>query len=133
MGKYSLGKANITINSKMSKDELNLKSSKATPIKNDMVKQLETIKDSLNNIGNYMNTAAKKGVVKGSYAEAFKGWAKKSKEQSDAANKRKNSLSNKYNEDVKNYTIKLLSDRLSMLETKISQMSSELDSGSTLN
>ena len=126
MGKYSLGKGTVSINPKMSKDNLNLKASKANPLKNDMDKQLEQIKTSLNAIGNYMNTAAKKGVVKGTYADAFKGWAKKSKEQAAAAGRRKSTLSTKYSEATKEYTIKLLSDRIAQLEAKINSMNTSL-------
>lgn len=130
--KYSLGIGAIAINSKMSKDSLNLKASKANPIKNDMVKQLNTIKTSLTNIGNYMNTAAKKGVVKGSYAEAFKGWAKKSKEQASAANRRKTTLSKKYDEDVKQYSIRVLESRISQLEESIKSMPIDEGTASSL-
>ena len=72
-----------------------------------------------------LNKAVSKKVVKGSYADAFKGWGKKCKSQATAATQRKTTLSNKYNEDVKNFTIKLLSDRISRLESLIASMKSE--------
>jgi ribosomal protein S13 len=125
MAKYSLGTATTKIDAKMQKGEVYLDQAKATALKNDMVKQFENITASLNQIQTDLNKAVSKKVVKGSYADAFKGWGKKCKSQATAATKRKTTLSNKYNEDVKNFTIKLLSDRISRLESLISSMKSE--------
>jgi len=122
MAKYSLGTATTKISSKVSKDTLYLNSSKANSIVSDMKTQFETISSSLSNINSLMNKAVNKKVVTGDYATAFKGWAKKAKSQATAATKRKSTLSSKYTEDTKNYTIKLLSDRISALESKIAKM-----------
>ena len=125
MAKYSLGTATTKIDAKMQKGEVYLDASKATALKNDMVKQFENLTASLNQIQTDLNKAVSKKVVKGSYADAFKGWGKKCKSQATAATQRKTTLSNKYNEDVKNFTIKLLSDRISRLESLIASMKSE--------
>lgn len=125
MGKYSLGKATTKINSKMSKDSLNLDESKATPLKNSMMKQFDTIQKSLTNINSYMNKAVSKKVVTGSYANAFKGWAKKCNSQSAAAKKRRTALNTKYSEDVRNYTVKLLDQRIAELEAKINALGND--------
>lgn len=125
MAKYSLGTATTKISPNVKRDELNLVPSKANSLKADMIKQLDTITNSLKNINTLMNKAVNKKVVRGSYATAFKGWAKKCKSQATAAAKRKNTLNAKYEEDVKNFTIKVLEDRISALEQKINKMTGE--------
>lgn len=125
MARYSLGTAKTKIDAKMSKGEVYLDENKATPIKEDMVKQFEVITKALNQIKTDLNKAVSKKVVKGSYAEAFKGWAKKCGSQASAATKRKTTLSTKYNEDVKNFAMRLLNDRITALEKIINQMKNE--------
>lgn len=125
MGKYSLGKATTKISSKMNKNELNLNQDKATPIKMSMMKQFDTIQKSLSNINSCLNKAVSKKVVKGNYATQFKGWAKKCNSQAAAAKKKRTNLNSKYNEDVKNYTIKLLDTRITELEAKIKALGIE--------
>lgn len=122
MGKYSLGTATTKMNAKMSKDELNLNAKKANPLEKDMEKQFDGIKSSLTAINKLLNKAVSKKVVKGGYADAFKGWAKKANAQATAAGARKKRLAAKYTEDVKNYTIKLLDNRIAELEKKIAGM-----------
>jgi hypothetical protein len=123
MGKYSLGTATTKLNSNMSTDQLNLNTTKANPLEQDMEKQFDSIKSCLSNINTLLNKAVNKKVVKGSYATAFKGWARKCNSQATAAGNRKSALSTKYTEDVKNYTIKLLDSRIAALENKINSMS----------
>ncbi len=125
MAKYSLGTATTKIHANVKKDELNLEAAKANALQQDMIKQFEAISTALKNINLLMNKAVNKKVVRGTYASAFSGWAKKCKSQASSADKRRTALKTKYSEDVKNYTIKLLSDRLSALEQKIAKMSNE--------
>lgn len=125
MAKYSLGTATTKMSPNVKKDELYLDASKANPLKQDMVKQFEIVATSLANINSLLTKAVNKKVVTGQYATSFKGWAKKCKTQSTNAKKRKSTLDSKYNEDVKNYTIKILGDRITALEAKIAKMSNE--------
>lgn len=125
MAKYSLGTATTKMSPNVKKDELYLDASKANPLKQDMVKQFEIVATSLANINSLLTKAVNKKVVTGQYAASFKGWAKKCKTQSTNAKKRKTTLDSKYNEDVKNYTIKILGDRITALEAKIAKMSNE--------
>lgn len=125
MAKYSLGTAKTKIDPKMNKGEVYLDESKATAIKDDMIKQFDNITASLNQIKADLNKAVSKKVVKGSYANAFTGWSKKCGTQASNATKRKTSLNSKYNEDVKNFAMKLLNDRIAKLESIIAKMSAE--------
>lgn len=125
MAKYSLGTAKTKIDAKMNKGEVYLDEDKATAIKNDMIKQFENITASLNQIKTDLNKAVSKKVVKGTYAAAFTGWGKKCGTQAAAATKRKTALNTKYNEDVKNFAMKLLSDRITQLENIIAKMQAE--------
>ena len=123
MGKYSLGTATTKIDSKMNKDSLYINTDKFVDIQVDMNKQLEIIKSSLISISSLMNNIVKNSVVSGSYAEAFRGWAKKCSSQAKTVDERKDLLIKKYSSDVKKYTMNLLDSRIAELENQISSMS----------
>ena len=123
MGKYNLGTASIEINKLLNKKDFYLNVSKASNIESDIEKQLDSIKVSLLNINNLLNKATNDGVVSGKRADAFKSWAKKAKSQSLTASKLKEKINNKYSEDVREYPLKVLNDRIAELEKKIADMS----------
>ena len=123
MGKYSLGKSTTKMGSKITKDELYLNEAKVDPVIRNINKELDGINDSLQKINIILNKSVKLGAVKGSKANTFKSWAKKSKGQAANALKLKEKVSTKYNKDVKDYPIKLLDDRIAELEKKIAAMS----------
>lgn len=122
MGKYSLGAATTEVQSTVSKDVLYLDPEKANALEADMITQLNGINKSLNNLYSSITKAVNKKIVTGDYASAFTGWGKKCKSQATAAQTKINTLKSKYDADVKDYTIKLLSDRITALEEKISTM-----------
>lgn len=122
MGKYNLGKSVIDVSNKIDKNNLYIDSNKMDLLVNDMDLQLENIRVSLSRINNILNIVTKNGYVKGSRKETFKNWSLKAKSQSNNALKLRNMLFKKYNEDLEIYPIKLLDDRISILEEKIKEM-----------
>lgn len=122
MGKYNLGKSIARTESKLSRDELYLNEVKTESVIKNTLKELDDISVSLQKINIILNRSVKIGAVKGSKANSFKAWARKSKEQANNAVKLKEKVSTKYNKDVKDYPIKLLDDRIAELEKKIAAM-----------
>ena len=122
MGKFSLGEATTLINDKMSDVELYVDSASARVLQEDIERQLDLIQGSLNAINTLMNQAVAGGAVGGSYAEAFKGWAKKCSSQSITAKEKSDAFKYKYSNDVKQYTMNLLDSRIAELESQIASI-----------
>ena len=123
MGKYNLGKSTTKIQEKITKEGIYINEVKADPIIKNILKELDDINTSLQKINITLNRSVNIGVVKGTKANTFKSWARKSKEQANNALKLKEKISTKYNKDVKDYPIKLLDERIAELEKKIAMMS----------
>ncbi len=123
MGKYNLGTATTKIDNKMNKSSLYINTDKFIGIQEDMNNQLDNIRTSLISISSLMNNAVKNSVVSGSYADAFRGWAKKCSSQAKSVSERKKLLIEKYSSDIKKYTMDLLDSRIAELESQISSLS----------
>ena len=123
MGKYNLGKSTTKIQEKITKEGIYINEVKADPIVKNILKELDDINTFLQKINITLNRSVNIGVVKGTKANTFKSWARKSKEQANNALKLKEKISTKYNKDVKDYPIKLLDERIAELEKKIAMMS----------
>lgn len=122
MGKFNLGEATTLINENMSDVELYVDSTSARVLQDDIEKQLNSIQSSLNAINTLMNQAVAGGAVEGSYAEAFKGWAKKCSSQAVTAKEKEDAFKYKYSNDVKQYTMNLLDSRIAELENQIASI-----------
>lgn len=122
MAKYSLGTAKTKMGSKMRKGDVYLDKPRAESIKNDMIKQFDNITASLTQINADLNKAVAKKVVKGSYAEAFKGWSKKCKAQATASKQRRTTLSSKFGESVRLFSMKLLEDKIADLLRRVTAL-----------
>ena len=122
MGKFNLGEATTLINENMSDVELYVDSASARVLQEDIERQLELIQGSLNSINTLMNQAVAGGAVEGSYADAFKGWAKKCSSQAITAKEKEDSFKIKYSTDVKQYTMDLLDSRIAELENQIASI-----------
>ena len=107
------------VQSTVSKDVLYLDVEKATALTSDMVTHLKGINQSLSTLNTLLTKAVNKKVATGTYATVFKDWAKKCKTQATYAQSKKTALKSKFEADTKDYTIKLLSDRLAELEAKV--------------
>ena len=123
MGKYNLGKSNVNVQNKVTKEGLYINEAKTELIAKDINKQLDNISTSLQKINNILNRSVSMGAVKGNKGNTFKSWAKKCKSQSLNADKLKDRFNSKYNKDTKEYPIKLLDERIAELERKIASMS----------
>jgi len=126
MGKYNLGKATTKQGEKIINEGIYINEGKANILVKDINKQLDNVSLSLHKITILLNHAASLGLVKGARSTAFKGWARKSKSQADNALRIKEKLEVKYNEDVKNYPIKLLDERIAELEKKIQELTNNM-------
>jgi len=122
MGKYNLGPVSTEVNHSINKNSLFVNEAKANPVEKDMEEQLEIIRCSFIKIQELLNRTVNLGLVKGTRAEVFRGWAKKAKSQATSAEKLRNTLVEKYAEDVKNYPIQMLDNRIAELERKISSL-----------
>ncbi len=122
MGKYNLGPVSTEVNHSINKNSLFVNEAKANPVEKDMEEQLEIIRCSFIKIQELLNRTVNLGLVKGTRAEVFRGWAKKAKSQAMSAEKLRNTLTEKYAEDVKNYPIQMLDNRIAELERKISSL-----------
>jgi polyhydroxyalkanoate synthesis regulator phasin len=124
MGKYNLGSVSTEVKG-IHKDVFYMNEAKAKRTVNDIIKQLESMEASLINIHLFLNQSVSCGVVKGIRAKSYKGWARKAKSQANAIEKLKNNLIASFNEDLRNYPLKLLDDRIAELERRISNMTNE--------
>lgn len=123
MGKYNLGKSTSKVGEKLVKEGIFLNEVKSDPIIKNIVKELDDISTSLKKINITLNRSVNIGVIKGSKANTFKSWARKSRDQANNALKLQEKVSTKYNKDVRDYPIKLLDERIAELEKKIAMMS----------
>ena len=123
MGKYNLGKAKVEIQNQITKDRLYVNEAKANSIVKDIDSKLDNVATSFNKINNILNRTVTMGMIKGTRGNSFKSWAKKSKSQASNALKLKEKMNEKYSDDVKDYPISLLNERIEELERKIASMS----------
>lgn len=122
MGKFNLGEATTLIGDKMSDVELYVDSTSARVLQEDIERQLDIIHSSLNSINTLMNQVVAGCAVDGSYADAFKGWAKKCSSQAITAKEKNDAFKYKYSNDVKQYTMDLLDSRIAELENQIASI-----------
>ena len=123
MGKYNLGEANIDLAKMLDKKKFYVNIKKTSKVEKDMEKQLEAMRVSLANINNLLNRSVKEEFVKGKRADAFKSWSKKAKSQSVNASKVLDKLNVKYEEDAREYPLRVLDNRIAELEAKLAKMS----------
>lgn len=124
MGKYSLGSASTVVNG-VDKNNLYLNDNKAKKVVNDLYKQLDAMSASLINVHLLLNQCVACGMVKGVRVKTYKAWARKAKSQANAIDKLKESIHSRFEDDLRNYPLKLLDDRIAELERRIASMSQE--------
>ncbi len=122
MGKYNLGKSTTKSQERIVNQGIYVNEARSKGIVKDLNKQLDNAATSMYKINNILNRAATLGIVKGSRLTSFKGWAKKSKSQAINSLKIKDKLNDKYNQDVREYPIKLLDERIAELEKRIAEL-----------
>ena len=122
MKKFDLGKTTVTLNDNMKNKHVYVNSTKADLIIKDIGKQFDIIVKSLNKIDTVMNKCIYKKCVKKEEVENFLGWSKFCEKEALFLNEIKKDFIYAYKDDVKNYTIKLLDDRIAALEKTIAEM-----------
>lgn len=108
--------------SSLDKNNLFVNDVKLTSLSKDMQRQLDVIHLSLSNINVNLNKLINQKVFKGNKAETLKGLSKKAKSQAGAAVKLKKTLVDDVNSDLQLYPLKVLDERISELEKKISSL-----------
>ena len=106
--------------SSLDKNNLFVNDVKLNSLSKDMQRQLDVIHLSLSNINVNLNKLINQKVFKGNKAETLKGLSKKAKSQAGAAVKLKKTLVDDVNSDLQLYPLKVLDERISELEKKIS-------------
>lgn len=122
MKKFDLGKVTVSLNENMKNKTVYVNSTKADLIIKDIGKQFDVITKSLDKINTIMNKCVYKKSVKKEDTENFLGWAKFCEKEIEPLEEFKKDFIYAYKDDVKNYTIKLLDDRIAALEKTIAEM-----------
>ena len=122
MKKLSFDKVNVELHNNMNKKTLSLDTKKADASKKNIMKQLDIIAKSLNQLESILNRMSMKKSFSDEYNAFALSCAKKCTSQAQAARSLIMNLDTKYNEDQKSVLIKDLDDRISFLEKKISDL-----------
>ena len=122
MKKFDLGKPTVTLNENMKNKHVYVNSTKADLVIKDIGKQFDIINKSLYKINSVMNKCVYKKSVRNEDVENFLGWARLCEKEALTLNEIKKDFVYAYKDDVKNYTIKLLDDRIAALEKTIADM-----------
>jgi len=122
MKKLSFDKVNVELHKNMNKKTLSLDTKKADASKKNIMKQLDVIAKSLNQLESILNRMSMKKSFSDEYNAFAISCAKKCTSQAQAARSLIMNLDSKYNEDQKSVLIKDLDDRISFLEKKISEL-----------
>lgn len=122
MGKYSLGKKEIIIDQRISKDNLFIDERKVASVEKKIERDLDKISTSLATISNLLNYSVNSDLVKGMRGKAFRSWAKKAKSQSNNASKMKNKLHERCVEDIAKQRIADLDKKISKLEKELAEI-----------
>ena len=109
----------------MKKNNLVVNQKNASPLINDMIKQMSVIEDSLNQINNILNKAVYKKVVDGKDIDTFINVGTKCTSTAGSFNKLSTNTEIKFNDSLKKFQIKELNERISNLEDKISLLYNE--------
>ena len=91
----------------------------------DMEKQLGVLEKSLLDISVSVNKLVNQKVIKGSQVDSYKSLSNKTKAQSIAAQKLRNSLTLDYEKDMQVYSVQRLDERIAELEEKIATLEEE--------
>ena len=109
----------------MKKNNLVVNQKNASPLINDMVKQMSVIEDSLNQVNNILNKVVYKKVIDGKDIDNFLNIGTKCSTTASIFNKLSTNTEIKFNDTLKKYQIKELNERISSLEDKIALLYNE--------
>ena len=103
------------------KNELYLDDKKLDSVIKNIIEQFEIIEESLNSISIILGRSV--DVVGKNRLDVVKDLKRRTKSQADSVRKLSESLSTKYDEDARNYPLKLLNDRIAEIEKKLAELS----------
>ncbi len=104
------------------KGDLFVNEAKVNGLVRDMDAQLAILCDSLSKVSVSMNKLVNQNVIKESKATTYKNFIKKAKAQATAAKKLRDTLASSYDKDLQFYPIRLLDERIALLEKKIASL-----------
>lgn len=119
MKKIDLGKPTTVINKNMNRKELYVDSKKMEKINKDIVKQLDILSKSLSEVEGILNKMSYKKMFVDEYNNVSVQCAKKCTLQAKGANTLKETLNDKYRDDIKMFVLNSLDERISYLESVI--------------
>lgn len=119
MKKIDLGKPTTVINKNMNRKELYVDSKKMEKINKDIVKQLDILSKSLSEVEGILNKMAYKKMFVDEYNNVSVQCAKKCILQAKGANTLKETLNDKYRDDIKMFVLNSLDERISYLESVV--------------
>lgn len=126
MGKYSLGNTSLDVSDNISKSQLFVDEKHADKLVSDIENELSIINKSFMKVQLLINQSVNVGAVSGKRGSAFKAWAKKAKSQASQVDKLRDNLDQDYHDDVKDYPIQKLDQRIAELEKKIESMAKKM-------
>ena len=112
-------KNTVTIHENMNRKKLVIDSTHANPMKNNMLKQLETLEKSFSEMSSLLSKASLKKMFLNNNNSVALQCSKKCMSFSQNAKKIHEDLDIKYNDDIKMSLINDLNERISYLESKI--------------
>lgn len=122
MKKLSIEKKTIVLHKNMNKKDLYLDSKKADSCKKNILKQLDIIQKSFDELDSILN----KMSMKKTFIDEYNGFslqcAKKCVSQAQAARSLMMNLESKYNDDQKSILIRELDERISYIEKKLANI-----------
>ena len=119
MKKIDLGKPTTVINKNMNRKELYVDSKGMEKINKDIVKQLDTLSKSLSEVEGILNKMSYKKMFVDEYNNVSVQCAKKCILQAKGANTLKETLNDKYRDDIKMFVLNSLDERISYLESVV--------------
>ena len=118
MKKVNLGKSTVVMSDNVNRKNLYVDTKHADSINKDMVKLLSDINKTYDKLNDILNKMSYKKMFTGEYNSVAVQCSKKCAIQRDNADKLREDIVFKYNDDVKFILIKNLDERISYLESK---------------
>ena len=119
MKRVNLGKPTATIHENMSRKKLYVDTNHCDPIKKNILKQLEILEKSFDQMSSLLNKASYKKLFREDYNSVALQCSKKSLSLSEDFKELGTEIDTKYNDDVKMALINNLNERISYLEDKL--------------
>ena len=122
MKKLDIEKKNVSLNQNLNKKKVQLDSKKADSHKKNILKQLEVISKSLDEMESILNKMAMKKVFSNEHNALALQCARKCASQAQAARSLIANFEAKYSDDQKTVLIRDLDERISYLEERLANM-----------